>query len=183
MSRLANLELDDLTPEQRRVAEDIMKSRGGTGVRGPFGVWLRSPEFADRAQRVGDFCRYHTRLPQHIVEFAIIITAYHFKAQVEFYGHSRLAIEAGLPAETAEAVRVGKRPQFRDDTERAVYDLVMEYFEKHRVSDQHYQAALAQLGEEGLVELVGIIGYYAMVAASLNVFEVDLPEGVEPPFQ
>ena len=186
MSRLAPLTYDTLTPEQKRVSDAIAKSRGsapGGAVGGPFGVWLRSPDFADRAQSVGDFCRYHTLLPQYLVEFAIIITARYWKAQIEWRGHARLAIEAGLPEAIAEDVRVGKKPTLRDAKEQAVYDLTTEYFADHRVSDATYRAAVEQFGEQGVVELVGIIGYYSMVAASLNVFDVSLPDGEPLPLK
>ncbi len=186
MSRLASLVYDQLTPEQKRVSDAIARSRGtaqGGAVGGPFGVWLRSPEFADRAQSVGDFCRYHTILPQYLVEFAIILTAKYWKAQIEWRGHARLAIEAGLPEAIVEDVRTGKTPSLRDDRERAIYRLVNEYFADHRVGDETYQFALAQFGEQGLVELVGIVGYYSLVAASLNIFDVSLPAGEELPLK
>ncbi len=177
MARLEPLDLEKLTPEQKEVADAIMSGPRG-GLRGPFEAWLRSPVLADRAQKVGEYCRFNTSLPKHLSEFAIILTGKHWKAQFEFFAHARMAIEAGLPRETVEAVRTGSVPAFRDDAERAVYAFVTEYFATNRVSDATYQQALAALGgERGVVDLIGIVGYYGLVSMTLNVFDVGLPEG------
>ncbi len=177
MARLVPLDLANLTPEQKEVADAIVSGPRG-GLRGPFDAWLRSPVLADRAQKVGEFCRFSSSLPKHLSEFAIILTGKHWKAQYEFFAHARMAIEAGLPRETVEAVRTGTVPVLRDDAERAVYAFVTEYFATNRVSDGTYQAALATLGgERGVVDLVGIVGYYGLVSMTLNVFDVGLPDG------
>lgn len=177
MSRLAPLDLAHLTPEQQVVADAIMSGPRG-GLRGPFEAWLRSPVLADRAQQVGEYCRFNSSLPKHLSEFAIILTGKHWKAQYEFFAHARMAVEAGLPREMVEAVRTGTTPAFRDDPERAIYTFVTEYFATNRVSDATYQQALAHLGgERGVVDLVGIVGYYGLVSMTLNVFDVGLPEG------
>jgi len=177
VSRLAPLDLARLTPEQQEVADAIMSGPRG-GLRGPFEAWLRAPALADRAQKVGEYCRFNTSLPKHLSEFAIILTGKHWKAQYEFFAHARMAIEAGLPRETVEAVRTGTSPAFRDEAERAVYTFVTEYFATHRVSDETYARALAALGgERGVVDLIGIVGYYGLVSMTLNVFDVGLPPG------
>lgn len=177
MPRLAPLDLAHLTPEQQTVADAIMSGPRG-GLRGPFEAWLRAPALADSAQKVGEYCRFHTSLPKHLSEFAIILTGKHWKAQYEFFAHARMAIEAGLPRETVEAVRTGATPAFRDEAERAVYTFVTEYFATHRVSDETYRRALTSLGgERGVVDLIGIVGYYGLVSMTLNVFDVSLPPG------
>ncbi len=177
MPRLAPLDLANLTPEQKEVADAIMSGPRG-GLRGPFEAWLRSPVLADRAQKVGEYCRFNTSLPKHLSEFAIILTGKHWKAQYEFFAHARMAIEAGLPIETVEAVRTGATPTLRDAAERTVYAFVTEYFATNRVSDATYQQALATLGgERGVVDLIGIVGYYGLVSMTLNVFDVALPAG------
>ena len=177
MARLEPFDLATLTPDQKEVAEAIMSGPRG-GLRGPFEAWLRSPVLADRAQKVEEYCRFNTSLPKHLSEFAIILTGKHWKAQFEFLAHARMAIEAGLPRETVEAVRTGTTPTFRDDAERVTYAFVTEYFATNRVSDATYQRALAVLGgERGVVDLVGIVGYYGLVSMTLNVFDVGLPEG------
>lgn len=180
MARLAPLDLDKLPPEQRAVADAIISGPRG-GIRGPFESWLRSPELADRAQKLGEYCRFGTSLPRDLSEFAILLTGKHWKAQFEFWAHARLARDAGLPEDIIEAVRTGEQPAFRSEAQRAVYALVTEYFSTNRVSDATYAQAVAELGERGVVDLVGVVGYYGLVSMTLNVFEVGLPPGQEDP--
>lgn len=180
MPRLAPLDLDSMTPEQRRVADAIVAGPRG-GIRGPFEAWLRSPGLCDPAQQLGEYCRFSTSLPNDLSEMAILLAGKHWRAQYEFWAHSRLALQAGLPDETVEAIRTGVAPAFRDERERALYELVTELFANRRVSDETYARAVAALGERGVVDVVGIIGYYSLVSMTLNVFEVALPDGVEPP--
>ena len=180
MPRLTPLNMDELSPEQKQVADAIVSGPRG-GLRGPFDAWLRSPGLADPAQRLGAYCRFDNSLPRDLSELAIILTGRHWKAQYEFYAHARLAREAGLPEDIIEAVRTGAEPPFTRDEERAVYAFVTEYFRDHRVSDASYQHVVQLWGERGAVDLVGVVGYYGLVSMTLNVFEVPLPEGVEPP--
>ena len=143
--------------------------------------WLRSPELANHGQRLGAYCRYGTSLPRNLSELAIITTGKHWTAQYEFYAHARLALEAGVPQAAVAAIRTGGAPTFEDDGERFVYDFVTEYFRTNRISDATYQRGLDLVGERGILDLVAIVGYYSLVSITLNVFEVDLPEGVSPP--
>ncbi|MCK9486347.1 MAG: carboxymuconolactone decarboxylase family protein [Dehalococcoidia bacterium] len=181
MARLTPLTTDQMTDEQRQVAEAIIGGPRG-GLRGPFEAWLRSPVLADRAQRLGEYCRYNTSLAPHLSELAILLTGKHWSSQYEFFAHARLARQAGLPDDTIEAIRTGQRPALRDAQEEAVYDLVTEYLARHRVGDETYRQAVDVLGEGGVVDVVGIVGYYTLVSMTLNVFEVGLPEGEPLPF-
>ena len=180
MARLAPLDLETLTPEQKGVADAI---RGGPrgGLRGPFEAWLRSPGLADTAQRLGAYCRFGTSLPADINELAILLTGKYWKAQFEFWAHARLALQAGLDPALIEAVRVGAPPPFKRDMERIVNDVVTEYFETHRLSEATYRRVIEVLGEAGLVDLIGVVGYYGLVSMTLNVFEVEVPEGEKAP--
>lgn len=180
MARLPRLDLETLSPEQKAVADSIMSGPRG-GLRGPFEAWLRSPQLADRAQKLGEYCRFGNSLPRDLSEFAIILTGKHWKSQFEFWAHARLAREAGLDEAIIEAVRTGQEPPLRRDSERAIYDLVTEYFRSNRVSQPVYERALKEFGEQGVVDLVGLVGYYGLVSMTLNVFEVELPEGVAEP--
>lgn len=182
MPRLAPLTAADFTPEQQRVADAIIKSRGQISLSGgPFLPWMRSPELADRAQHLGDFCRYHSSLEPTLSEFAIILTAKFWKSQYEFFAHARMAREAGVPDAIVEAVRLGTEPPAMDERQQAIYQFVNEYLETHRVSDATYERAKAALTERGVVDLVGIVGYYCLVSMTLNVFEVALPAGEADP--
>lgn len=180
MPRLAPLELDDMTPEQRAVAQTIMSGPRGR-LRGPFPALLRSPELADHAQRLGAYCRYGSSLRPNLSELAIIVTGKHWGAQFEFWAHASLALATGVPEAAVEAIRVGSVPGLTDPLEQLVYDFVTEYMQTHRIADATYQRALDGIGERGIVDLVAIVGYYTLVSMTLNVFEVEVPEGVEPP--
>jgi 4-carboxymuconolactone decarboxylase len=181
MPRLPDLTPEEMTPEQRAVAEAIQSGPRGGGLRGPFQVWLRSPELADPAQRLGAYCRYGTSLSPNLSELAIILTGKHWTAQYEFWAHARLALAAGVSEAAVESIRTGGAPSFTDPAEQLVYDLVTEYLRTNRVSDATYERAVATLGERGVVDVFGIVGYYSLVSITLNVFEVALPDGVEPP--
>ena len=182
MPRLAPLDPAQLSEDERRIMEAIAKSRSSTGiVGGPFAAWMRSPELCDRAQHLGDFCRFHSSLEPVHSEFAIIVTAQFWKSQYEFFAHAKIALSSGVPEAVVEAIRTGKQPTLTDPKHVAIYAFVKEYFETHRVSDATYAQAKAALTERGVVDLVGIIGYYTLVAMTLNVFEVSLPEGEPDP--
>ena len=105
----------------------------------------------------------------------------HFKAQYEFYAHARLAKQAGLSAEIVEAIRTRQTPPFKREQERIVYDFVTEYLATNRVSAPNYKRAIDAFGEPGVVDLVGVCGYYMLVSMTLNVFEMPLPAGVPDP--
>ena len=180
MSRLAPLDLAKLTPEQKKVADAIVGGPRG-GLRGPFEPWLRSPVLADRAQKLGEYCRFNNSLPKDLSELAICLVGRHFKAQFEFYAHARLAREAGLSADIVEAIRTRRTPPFTREAERIVHDFVTEYLETNRVAAPNYQRAVEAFGEQGVVDLVGVCGYYMLVSMTLNVFEMPLPPGEPEP--
>ena len=180
MPRLTPLDLNKLTPDQKQVADAILTGPRG-GLRGPFEPWLRSPVLADRAQKLGEYCRFNNSLPKDLSELAICLIGRHFKAQFEFYAHARLAKEAGLSADIVEAIRVRATPPIKRDVEKVVYDFVTEYLETNRVATANYKRAIDAFGEQGVVDLVGVCGYYMLVSMTLNVFEVPLPPGEPDP--
>ena len=178
--RFKPLSESELSAEQKVVYRKIADGPRG-GVRGPFDPLLRCPELCDRAQRLGEFCRYHSSLAPVLSEFAIIVTARYWRAQYEFFAHARMARAAGVSDAIVEAVRTGTEPPLEDERHRAIYAFVTEYFATHRVADATYERAIAALGERGVVDLVGIVGYYSLVSLTLNVFEVALPDGEADP--
>ena len=184
MSRLPALDEQSLTPDQAQVVEAIRSGPRGANAgatTGPFGVWLYSPGFANPAQELGAHCRFGAALPRDVTEFAIILTAKRWRAQFEFWAHARIALQEGIPEAVVEAVRTGAPLELDRPDLALVHRLVSEYFETSRVSDETYREALETFGEAGLVDLVGTVGYYGLVSATLNVFEVALPPGVEAP--
>jgi 4-carboxymuconolactone decarboxylase len=178
--RLPPLAPERMTPRQREVAEAIAGGPRG-GLRGPFQAWLRSPEVADRFQRVGEHVRFNSSVPPALNELAILVTAREWTAQFEWHAHHALAMKAGLPPAIAEAIARGERPEGLDADQRAVYDFAVELHRERSVSNAAYAAVVERFGEQGLVDLVAACGYYVAVAMTLNVARVPLPEGVAPP--
>ena len=188
MSRMTLLTPAELKSEQLRVYEAIGAGpRGGSiaspsgGLMGPFNAWLRSPGLADPAQKLGAFLRFQTTLPARLSELAILITARHWSAQFEWHAHEPLARKGGLAPEIIAAIKARQRPPFANDDEELVYDFCTAVYETRGVDERTYKAAVAAFGEQGVVELVGLLGYYAFVSMTLNVFEAPLPDGVAPP--
>src|SRR5882672_10875483 len=175
--RFKPLVKSDMSEAQRKVYEEIA-SGPRAGVRGPFNAFLRSPELADRAQKLGEYVRFNTSLPERIKEFAILITARHWSAQYEWHAHHIHAMKAGLNPQIAADLARGKRPAGMKDDETAVYDFCRELHENKAVSDSTYKALADKFGERGVVDLIGISGYYTMVSMVLNVGRHPLPGGV-----
>jgi 4-carboxymuconolactone decarboxylase len=170
----------EMTEAQRKVYKEIASGPRG-GVRGPFNALLRSPELADRAQKFGEYVRFNTSLPERLKEFAILITARHWTAQYEWHSHNIHAVKAGLAPGIAADLARGKRPAGMQDDEAAVYDFCKELHENKAVSDSSYKAVADKFGERGVVDLIGISGYYTMVSMVLNVGRHPLPGGVSAP--
>src|SRR5262245_4120678 len=133
-ARFPPLDPAAMTPDQKRVAEAIASGPRG-GLRGPFQAWLRSPELADRLQKVGEYLRFSSSLPPRLNEFAILITARAWTAQFEWYAHHRLAMAAGLKPEIAADLAEGRRPAGMADDEAAIYDFCTELRATTRISD------------------------------------------------
>ena len=179
MSRLDTPALDTLSPEQREVHESISSGPRG-GVHGPLGVWLWRPELASRAQALGRYCRYDSSLPPRLSELAILTTARHWSAEFEWLHHKQPALDAGLDPNIIEAIRQAKTPDFSHDDEQVVYHFSVELQNNHFVSDVTYKKAFELLGRDSIVDLVGILGYYALISMTINAFEVDAPSSHDP---
>lgn len=179
MSRLAELRPQDMSAAQRRVHDDIVNGPRG-GIRGPFNALLRSPGVADHAQKLGAFIRYESSLPGKLRELAILVTARHWTAQYEWYAHAKIAREEGIADRVIEAIADRREPEFADDAERTVHRFCTEALQHREVGDETYAAAMTLLGEAGVVELVGLMGYYCLVALTLNTFRVPLPADAKP---
>ncbi|HXZ93694.1 MAG TPA: carboxymuconolactone decarboxylase family protein [Burkholderiales bacterium] len=180
--RLTSLAEADMDEAQRRVANAIESGPRG-GLRGPFGALLRSPELADRLQKLGAYVRFESSLPPRLSELAILVTARYWGAQYEWWAHRRLAEQAGLAPRIAEAIAAGRRPRGMGANEAAVYDFCKALHEKKRVGDAAWRAALEHFGERGVIDLIGTCGYYTVVSMVLNATRHPLPEGVAPPLR
>ncbi len=177
--RIKPLATADMTPQQRRIHDEIASGPRGQ-VQGPLKVWLTSPDLADKAQRLGQFCRFESSLPPHLSELAILVTGRFWGAEFEWYAHKRIGLEAGLDSDIVEAVRERRQPSFKTDEERIVYDFATQMHRDHRVGDTTYTEAVNAFGDVGVVDLVGILGYYTLISMTLNAFHVPLPDGVAP---
>jgi 4-carboxymuconolactone decarboxylase len=180
--RLPPLAPERMTARQREVAEAIAGGPRG-GLRGPFQAWLRSPELADRFQRVGEYVRFQSSIPPALNELAILVTAREWTAQFEWHAHHALAMKAGLPPAIAEAIARGERPEGMDADQNAIYEFAVELHRDRSVSDATYAAVAGRFGERGVVDLIAACGYYVAVAMTLNVSRVPLPDGVPPPLE
>ena len=179
MSRLP--ELTQLTDAQRQVADAIRTSKRGK-VQGPLLAWLHSPALADRAQALGAFCRYDTSLPPRLSELAIITVGAYWRAGFEWHVHAPLAIAAGLDAAAVEAMRTGATPHFQAEDEQAVWRFAHHLLHDKAVSDATYRTAAEVLGDAGVVELVGILGYYGLICMTIKAFQLPVPAGQTEPF-
>jgi len=178
--RLAPVPENRWTAPQRALVEAISAGpRGRFDNSGPFGLWLHAPRFGMPAQALGSYARLESRVPPRLSEFAILVTARLWRAHYEWYVHAPIAARAGVKAATIADLRAGRVPKSAAKDERAVYDFVRELYRTRRVGERTYQRLHRLLGDEAMVEFVGILGYYALVAMSLNVFRM-LPPGDAP---
>lgn len=180
--RFPPLAREAMTPEQRATADAIASGPRG-GLRGPFQAWLRSPELANRLQKVGEFVRFSSSVPARLNELAILITARAWDAQFEWWAHHTLALNAGLDPAVAADIAEGRRPTSMQADEAVVYDFCTGLRTTRRVNDATLARTIDLLGEQGVIELIGVCGYYDAVSMTLNVAEVALPDGVEPPLK
>lgn len=180
---LRPLQLDEtaLTPEQQRIHDAILSGPRGI-VEGPLRVWLHSPGLADKAQALGAFCRYGTRLEPRLSELAILTTGAFWRSGFEWEVHAPIAAGAGLDEAAIEAIRTGRTPDFTREDEAAVHAFCLMLHRERQVDDATYARAIACLGAAGVVELVGILGYYTLISMTINAFQVPLPEGAAEPF-
>jgi 4-carboxymuconolactone decarboxylase len=179
MSRVAELAAAALSPEQKRIHDEIAGVRGGH-ARGPFAIWLRHPELADAANRLGNVLRRKSRLEPRVFELMVLVVARHWSAQYEWHVHEAAAREAGLPHDVIEAIRGRQRPAFEREQERVVFDAITELNEARALSPATYDRALAAFGLEVLIELIAGAGFYTMVAMTLDAFEAPVPGGGRP---
>ncbi|UVH51852.1 carboxymuconolactone decarboxylase family protein [Pseudomonas sp. CBSPBW29] len=170
-SRLNVLNEDCMDDAQRAVLDDILAGPRGN-LDGPFLAWIHSPELAGHAQRLGAFCRYGTRLELRLTELAILFTASWWQSQAEWQIHEPIARSAGVSDAVIEALRQQVQPPFTHEDERLVFQLGKTLYDSRRIDEELYEQAISAFGEPAVVELVGVFGYYALVAMTLNVFAV-----------
>ena len=168
MSPLTDESMDDA---QRAAAQELIAGPR-KGVKGPFIALLRSPELMARVQKVGEYLRFNSKVPRRLSEFATLIVSRVWTQQFEWFIHVPLALEAGTSQETIDALRDGRRPPSLSPDESAVFDFTMELLEQHGVSDATYDECVKRFGEQGVVDLTCIVGYFAMISMVLNMARI-----------
>ena len=177
--RLPPIPEASLTPAQRAAADELTKGPRGK-LAGPFVPLLRSPALMARVQRVGEYLRFESALPDRIKELAILVVARHWDQGYEWSFHLPLALTAGVTRETAEAIAGGRRPSGLTAEEAAAHDLLQELLTTKTVGDEAYAAALDAFGEAGVVDLVAFGGYYGLLAMVMNAAGTPAPEAEIP---
>ncbi|HSH75866.1 MAG TPA: hypothetical protein VLA09_09310 [Longimicrobiales bacterium] len=172
-NRLPEIPEDRLTEAQRSAIAEFGEVRGR--LSGPWHAIVRSPGMLNPARSLSDYLRFNSSLPPRLSEFVIIMTAREWTSQYEWNAHHRLAMEGGLSPDIARAVAEGRRPEAMAPDEAAVYDFCMELHRNKSVSDATYARALEQVGEQGIMDMIGLSGWYTLVSMVLNTARVPLP--------
>lgn len=179
MPRIPLLAVEDMSPEQISFYQKVVLGRRGRMV-GPLLAAIHSPQLAPLWSEFGEYLRYRTVVPPRLGELAIIVAARRWCSQVEWWVHARAAAEAGVPAPVIEAIRACDPPSFDDEADSCVYEFTRSLQVQGQVEDGVYRAATSILGTQGVVELTAIIGYYTMVAMTLNAHRIPVPEEHQP---
>ena len=174
--RLPPIPAEKQTPEQRKAAEAFRANRK-QDVFGPFVPLHRSPEVMLRAMAMGDYLRYRTVFPTKLNELIILITARHFTQQYEWYVHQPIALKEGLSRDIVDAIADGRRPAGMSAEEELIHDFCTELLRNHSVSDATYARAIARYGEQGTIEMVGVVAYYTFQSMVLNTARTPVPPG------
>jgi 4-carboxymuconolactone decarboxylase len=180
--RMPPIPADKMTDGQKKAAEAFTEGRG-YAVRGPFVPLIRSPEVMLRAKAMGDYLRFKSTLGPRLNEMVILIAAREWSQQYEWQAHYPIALKEGLRPDLAAAIADGRRPAGMAEDEEAAYDLATEILRMKRVSDATYQRAVAKFGEQGVIDLLGVTGYYTFLAIVMNATRTALPENMAEPLR
>lgn len=177
---------DSITGGDRsdRPIEEFLNTDGG--LSGPFHPWIHSPELGDPAQQLGAAVRFHSKLSDELKELAILVVGAQWKAEYEWWAHAKIAHNVGVPEAITNSMKLGQRPDFAasecDKNYELVYQFAFELAVEREVKDKTYRAAVKALGDAAVVDLVTTVGYYTLVAMTLNTFNIPLPAGEKKSF-
>ena len=185
MTRLSRRPTSEMTDKQQELYHQMADGRppiadGHLG--GPFDGWLLNPSTGRRIWQLGGAIRFKPTIDRRYIELAILMTGQLWQAQFEWFAHEPMARDAGLPEEVIQAVKVGEQPPFTDDGDEACWRFCRPLLDREKVDDATYAAAVERFGEPGVADLITTCGFYTLVSMTLNTFEVDLPDGAQPPF-
>ena len=180
--RFAPLKAEELSPPQKAWADLISAPpRNARFTVPPYRAYIRNPDLAPKLSNLSDYLRWNTSLPPRLSEMAILIPARHWTAQYEWTAHYPLAMKGGLDPKIADAIARGTRPDGMKDDEAALYDLGIALYRDRKVSDAVYKAALEKFGERGIMDIVGIMGYYDLVSMTLITMQAGSANDSVPP--
>ena len=179
MTRIPPVRAADMTAQQKHLSDAISGPRSGE-TRGPFPIWLKSPELLERVNNLAVYFKEERALPARLRELAILVNARHWTSQYQWHVHLRHAERLGIDAGALDAIAEGRAANFADPAERAVYDFARAMYQPGAIPDALYAAALDALGEQGVIELVSLLGFYSLIAVSIKGFDVGLPDGTKP---
>jgi 4-carboxymuconolactone decarboxylase len=174
--RLKLLSPDEMSADQKQTYDESIAGKRGKPPP-PMMAWLNSPEMARHATRLGGFLRFDTLFPAKLSEIAILVTARHWTSHYEWFAHKRLALAGGMDPQIIDAIRDRRTPHFDDPKAKMIYDVSKSLHEGHGLAKSLYDEAEKVLSVRGLVEIIGLCGYYTLVSMTLNTFEFELPEG------
>jgi 4-carboxymuconolactone decarboxylase len=178
-NRFKPLTWAEMTPAQKTMIDHLLAGER-TNLGGPFNILLRSPEAGDIAQQFGASMRFHAELPKPALETVIIVTARYWMAQFEWSAHKRAALQAGVSPAIVDAIANGERPKGMTPDIETAYNFITELLKTHQVSDATFATAKARFGEKGVVDIIGLSGWYSMVSMALNVDRYPLTNGAQP---
>ncbi|NOW48058.1 4-carboxymuconolactone decarboxylase [Novosphingobium sp. SG751A] len=178
-ARIPLLSVEDMNDDQRSIYDDVVAGPRGRMI-GPLRAAIHSPEMAALWSEFGAFLRYRTCLPHRLNELAIIVTGRRWRAAVEWWVHARVGVEAGLSPSAIEAIRDLRPPVFEDAAELEVYEFTRQLQQDGKPSEVVYRQIERRFGTRGVVELTAVIGYYTMVAQTLNAHEIPVPDAHMP---
>lgn len=182
MSRLPKLQPKALSPRQQQVHDQIADGPRGK-ISAPFMAMLHSPQLASVLEKVGVYLRYGTSVPARARELAVLVVCAHLRCGYEWSSHAPLAMAAGVSAETVAAIGAGQQPADLSPEDAVVANYARQLVCNGKVDDAQYQAALVLFGEEQLVDLTAMVGYYAMLAMGINAHNVRAAPGTILPWQ
>jgi 4-carboxymuconolactone decarboxylase len=171
---------EQLSERAKQVHDQIVSTRQGGEIRGPFAIWIRNADLAAAANQMGNAVRLNGKLDARLFELIILVVARHWSAQYEWFAHAKDAARVGLDAGIVEAIRTHRIPTFTTPQETVVYELTRELLETRDVSETTYARALDAFGFDLLTEIVTVAGFYTLVAMTLNAFHAPVPGNARP---
>jgi len=180
--RMPAIPFDKMNELQKKYAEEIIKGPRGA-LYGPFIPLIRSPELMDRSQRIGEYLRYKSAIGTKLTEFVIMIVARQWTQQVIWAIHEPIVLKAGVKPEIIKAIADGRRPVGMSEDEDILYNFCMELHTNKNISDVTYDRALKRFGEQGVIDTLGINGYYTLIAMVMNGTRTAVPDNKPAPLK